>query len=309
MNQKPERLTLIAFVVSTILGGNSSIAVRFSNVEVPPFFGAAIRFAVSSLILFVVIYYLHLPLPKGRSLTGVLFYGVLQFGAGYSLIYWGLLKVPAGVFQVILALVPLLTFCFAIAHRQESFQWRILLGGLLATVGIAVVFRDRLGADIPLLSLLAPILTSACSAESNVLFKTLPKAHPITTTAFAMGMGSMILFVVSRLSHETPKIPQLPATWIAAGYLILFGSIATFVLSLYVLSHWTASAGSYQLVLMPIVTILFASWIAHEELTSALLIGGLLVLGGVYIGALMPQEVFKKFVFSKHATQKLDKAE
>ena len=76
--------------------------------------------------------------------------------------------------------------------------------------------------------------------------------------------------------------------------MILFGSVGVFVLALYVLSHWTASAGSYQLVLMPVVTVLLASWIAHEEVTPALLIGGLLVLVGVYVGALMPPDLFKR---------------
>jgi hypothetical protein len=37
--KRPERLTLIAFIISTILGGNNAIAVRFSNMELPPFFG------------------------------------------------------------------------------------------------------------------------------------------------------------------------------------------------------------------------------------------------------------------------------
>jgi drug/metabolite transporter (DMT)-like permease len=296
MNTKPERLTLIAFVISTILGGGNAIAVRFSNVELPPFFGAAIRFALAALILFVVVYYRRLPLPKGRALVGVLIFGTLQFGISYALIYWSLLEVPAGLFQVILALAPLLTFFFAIFHRQESFQWQTLFGGILAVAGIAIIFRDSLSADVPLLSLLAIVLASACFAEAIVLFKTFPKAHPVTTNAFAMGTGAFILFIGSWIAQETLIFPRLPETWIAVGYLVLFGSVGAFVLGLYVLSRWKASAGSYLLVLMPIVTVVLSSWITHEEVTSALLFGGVLVLVGVYVGALMPPELFKKVV-------------
>ena len=81
--QRPERLTLIAFIVATILGGNSAIAVRFSNVDLPPFFGAAVRFAVASLLLFLIVCAWRLPIPTGRSLAGALIYGTLQFGIGY----------------------------------------------------------------------------------------------------------------------------------------------------------------------------------------------------------------------------------
>jgi len=290
----PGRLTLVAFILSTILGGNNAIAVRFSNIELPPFFGAAVRFGAASLILFLVVLFLRLPLPNGRSLVGALIFGTLQFGISYALMYWSLLQVPAGLFQVVLALVPLLTFLFAIAHRQETFRWRILAGGLLAVGGIAIIFRDRLVEDVPLLSLLAVVLAAACIAESVVLFKTFPKTHPITTNALAMGMGATILFTISWLARETPRLPSLPATWTAVLYLIFFGSIGTFVLALYVLSRWTASATSYSLVLMPIVTVLFASWIADETVTTALLVGGLFVLAGVYVGALAPSDLIKK---------------
>ncbi len=286
----------MAFIVSTILGGNNAIAVRFSNVELPPFFGAAVRFAAAALILFLFVLALRLPLPKGRSLVGALIFGALQFGVSYALMYWSLLQVPAGLFQVILALVPLLTFLFAIAHSQEVFQWRILAGGLLAVGGIAIIFSGRLIDNVPFLSLLAVILAAACIAEAVVLFKTFPKTHPITTNALAMATGAAILFAISGIASEVPRWPTMPATWMALFYLILFGSIGTFVLILYVLKRWTASASSYSLVLMPIVTVLFASWLTDEKLTVALLFGGLLVLSGVYVGALAPPELLRRIL-------------
>jgi drug/metabolite transporter (DMT)-like permease len=47
---------------------------------------------------------------------------------------------------------------------------------------------------------------------------------------------------------------------------------------------------------MPIVTVLFASWLTDERVTIALLFGGLLVLSGVYLGALAPPELLRKVV-------------
>lgn len=307
--KRPEKLTLIAFILSTILGGNNAIAVRFSNMELPPFFGATIRFVAAALILFLIVLVLRLPLPKGRSLIGALIFGALQFGISYALIYWSLLQVPAGLFQVILALVPLLTFLLAIAHRQETFQWRVLAGGLLAVGGIAIIFSGRLIDDVPVLSLLAAILAAACIAESIVLFKTFPKTHPITTNAVAMGMGAAILLVVSALTRESIQWPTLPATWTAVTYLVIFGSVGTFVLALYVLERWTASSTSYSLVLMPIVTVLFASWIADEPITLALLFGGLLVLFGVYVGALAPPDLFRRMISVLPGVQEVNEPE
>jgi drug/metabolite transporter (DMT)-like permease len=66
------------------------------------------------------------------------------------------------------------------------------------------------------------------------------------------------------------------------------------VLALYVLARWTASASSYQLVLMPIVTVVCAAWLAGEAVTPSLVLGGLLVLVGVYVGAIAQPAMLKK---------------
>jgi len=307
-SKRSRQPVLVAFIVSVILGGNNAIAVRFSYAELPPFFGASIRFGAAALILFLIVLALRLPIPTGRSLVGALIFGSLQFGISYALTYWSLLQVPAGLFQVLLALVPLITFLLAIAHGQEAFQWKVLVGGLLAVIGIAIIFRDSLIDNVPLLSLLAIVLAAACIAESVVLFKTFPKTHPITTNAVGMAIGAVILYIVSLFARETPRLPSLFSTWTALLYLILFGSVGMFVLILYVLTNWTASASSYALVLMPVVTVLSASWIADEPITLALLIGGVLVLSGVYVGALAPPELFKRLVSWLPNTPDLDKS-
>lgn len=103
-------------------------------------------------------------------------FGGLNIGAEYSFLCWGLQEVPAGLAQVILALVPRLTFFFAILHRQEPFRWQALGGGLLAVIGI--VSGDQLGANVPLGSMLTVAHGAACMAESGVIIKGFLKADP-----------------------------------------------------------------------------------------------------------------------------------
>jgi drug/metabolite transporter (DMT)-like permease len=122
-----------------LLGGANSVAIRFSNVELPPFSGAAARFAAATLLMFAAMLFLRLPLPTGRTLAGIVVFGVLNFGLSYALIYWGLLEVQAGLAQVVIAIAPLATFFLALAHRQESWQMRPLLGSLLAIGGCRAV--------------------------------------------------------------------------------------------------------------------------------------------------------------------------
>lgn len=57
-------------------------------------------------------------------------------------------------------------------------------------------------------------------------------------------------------------------------------------LYLLVLRYWAASRAAYAFVLIPFVTVLLSAWLDHEPLGAGLLPGGLLVVAGVYVGAL-----------------------
>lgn len=121
-----------------------------------------------------------------------------------------------------------------------------------------------------------------------------PQNHLITTNVVVMALGAMILFVMTVIWNETAVMPKLPSTGIAVGYLILFGSIGVFVLTLYVLARWTASATSYSLVLIPMAPVLLGAWLAHETVTFGFLIGGVIVRAGAYSGAVALPELFSR---------------
>ena len=271
-----------------LLGGVNSVAIRFSNVELPPFSGAAARFAAAALLMYAAMVYLRLPFPRGHALVGIAVFGILNFGLSYALIYWGLLEVQAGLAQVVIAIAPLATYFLALAHRQERWQMRPVVGSLLALAGIAVVFREQVSAAVPLLPLLAIVATAICAAEATVLAKALPPVHIVSLNAVAMAIGTGFLAALAFAAGERPSLPTRLDTWLAFWYLVLIGTVAVFVLFLFVLRRWTASGTSYSFVLTPFVTVAVSVWLAHEAITWAFLLGGALVIIGVYIGALAP---------------------
>jgi drug/metabolite transporter (DMT)-like permease len=262
------------------------IAISFSNQELPPFWGAGVRFSAASALFFLIAAAQRLPLPRGRALAGVLLFGVLQFGISFALAYWALVKVPAGLAALILASAPLFTMLFAAAARLEPLRLRGLLGAIVAVGGIAVIYGERAGSDIPPLYLLAAIATTACFSLAPVVMKSFPPVAPAMTNALSMATGSAILIVLSRAAGEVAVIPSDPATWAVYVYLILPGSLGVFALFLYLLKHWTVTAVSFQAVLSPIVTVALSAWLLGEPLTGGLFLGGALVLVGVYAGAI-----------------------
>ena len=70
--------------------------------------------------------------------------------------------------------------------------------------------------------------------------------------------------------------------------MVVLGSGPVFVLYLVVVRLWSASRAVYTFVLIPLVTVLLSVWIDDEPIGAGLVLGGLLVLAGVYVGALRP---------------------
>jgi len=281
--------TFVAFVTLVVAAGGNAPAIRYvscKSCELAPFWGAAMRFLAAAIIFAGITRARRVPMPRGRALVGGALFGVLQFGAGFGLIYLGLVRAPAGLGQVLIACVPLLTFGLALAHRQERFTWDGLVGAVVAIGGIAVVFGSGLNTGVPLVSMLAILAGAACWAEALVVVKAFPPVHPAAMNTIAMGVGGAFLLAASAATGETFTVPREAVTWGAQSYLVLAGSIGVFWLYVFVLRGWTASAASYQLVLIPLVTVPVSAWLQNEPITWSFLVGSLLVLTGVYIGAL-----------------------
>lgn len=283
-----DRTTLAAFIAIVVFGGMNAVGVRFVDHELAPLWGAAIRFGLASAVLFGVVAVRRVPMPRGRALTGSLLYGALGFGAAFGFVHWGLAQAPAGVGQIILAVVPLLTFLFAVGVGLERFRLQTLVGALVAFAGIAFVFGDRVGAAVPALPLLAMLGAAASMAGANVVVKRFPKSHPVANNAIAMGVGTAILLAVSTAAGESNATSVDGPTWAVLGYLSLVGSVGVFSLFLYVIARWSASATSYVMLLMPLVTVVAAAVLTGETVTIVYFAGGALVLAGVYLGAFAP---------------------
>jgi drug/metabolite transporter (DMT)-like permease len=201
-----------------------------------------------------------------------------------------LVRLHAGLGQTLLALVPLATLLLAVAQRQERLRLAAVVGTLLALVGVAVISQGPMGASVPLGSLLAALASAVCIAQAAVLVRRFPAVHPVTMNAVGMTTGAALLVVGSVLAGEPRLLPQRTTTWAAVGYLVVVGSVVVFVLYLVVLRYWAASRAAYAFVLIPFVTVLLSAWLDNEPLGPGLLLGGLLVLAGVYVGALRPTD-------------------
>jgi drug/metabolite transporter (DMT)-like permease len=283
--RSPDRRILLAFAATVLIAGSNIVAVRLSNRELDPFWGAGIRFTAGSAILWALVATRGERLPARGDRSGPVLYGLLSFLLAYAFFYWGAQEVPAGLGGTIMASVPLLTVLLAAAHRLEPLRGRAVSGALVAMAGVAVMSWSALSGDVGIVSVLAIVGAAGAAAESGVVLQLLRVAHPIVTNAIGMSAGALGLLVLSLAVGETWTLPRSPSVWAAVIYLAVASPIL-FMLLVFVIRRWSASAASYQFVLFPIVAVVGGALLLGEPITTSLLLGAPLVLVGVYVGAL-----------------------
>jgi drug/metabolite transporter (DMT)-like permease len=117
--------------------------------------------------------------------------------------------------------------------------------------------------------------------------------------AIGMTAGAAVLLAASLVADEPMVLPHRPETWAAMAYLVVIGSVVVFLLYLIVLRYWAASRASYGFVIIPCVTLVLSAWLDNEPVGVGLVLGGLLVLAGVYVGALRPARTHPAAVNAK----------
>jgi drug/metabolite transporter (DMT)-like permease len=284
-----ERAALWAFLATNVAVGINPIAVRFSNRELDPIWGAGFRFAAAALMFAAILAVLRLALPQGRTLRGAVVFGMLNFAGAVGFAYYAFVRVHAGLGQVVFALVPLATLLLAALQRQERLHAGAVAGACFALVGVLVLAADSVRDTVPLSSALALLASLLCVSQGAVTIRRFPSVHPVTLNFIGCSTAALVLIPLSLLSGETLAVPTQLETWVALGWVVFVGSGLMFMLYLVVLTRWAASRAAYVFVVSPLLTVALSAWLDDEPVGAVLVVGGLIILIGVYLGALRPR--------------------
>lgn len=282
---RPDRVTLAAFVGFVLVSGAVSVAIRVGSFELPPFWAATLRYSIAVVILAALAVALRIPFPRGRNLVGALLMSV-TYVISTGLYYVGVSDSSASAGGIAFALTPLVTLALAAAIGLERFTVRGAVGGLAAVAGTVVVLGDQLGAAVPLPALAALGGATLFAAATSVVIKRLPPGHPVAANAVGGAFVLPILLACSILAREPWELPARPETWVALGFLVVFGTVLLFPLALFIIGRWTASGYSYTGIFKPLAAVALAAVILAEPIRLTFVLGGSLILIGLWVGAL-----------------------
>ena len=198
----------------------------------------------------------------------------------------GLSRTSVAHAAIIIAMTPMLVLLLASAIGQERMTARKSLGMAIALGGVAVLQLARSQqAAVTFLGDVLMFLAALAFAIFTVFGKRVTKRYSgIVVNGFAYVGGALVLLPVTvwASSDSAPSNASIEA-WLGVLYMAVFSSVISYLIYYHALTYIAASRVSAFSYLQPLAAILFAIPILHERVTAPLLIGGTLVLTGVYV--------------------------
>jgi drug/metabolite transporter (DMT)-like permease len=281
----PRSLVWTLYGCLVLIWSSTWVAIKIGLEDLPPLFGAGIRFGLAGLGLLAVARVTGRPLRTDARLAAVL--ALLPFAAAYGLIYWGEQYVPSGLAAVLFGVMPLYSAVLAaVALAGEPLRPRLLLGIAVALGGLSLAFGETLELGHGRYALAAAIACAAAplaSAVGNVAIKRKGGAlDAVVLNGWAMLAGGALLLAGSALAEAWA------VTWSARSvgsiaYLGLIGSAVPFVTLTVLLRELPAVTVSYVTLLLPFGALAFGAALYDESITAPALGGAALVAAGLLV--------------------------
>lgn len=211
----------------------------------------------------------------------------LNFICSNALSTWGVKYISSGLGAIIGTIFPL--FLVGIQYiNKEMVPKKAIYGLGICFMGICVVFYDYLS-DFGKPEFIFGIIASVTAAFTWALcaFYTRNYANtynPYLSLGIQMLISSVLIYSICFFTHQTIPINKIPEnSWLAIAYLVIIGSILTFIAFIYALQTLPPTLSSTYAYINPIVAILLGVWQFEEKLTINMLVGVGVVLTGLYL--------------------------
>jgi drug/metabolite transporter (DMT)-like permease len=276
---------MLLLLVPMVVWG-SAFAVTKGLVEVwPPFTLALLRVGIGTLVLLPVAFARH---QRGTHLPwGTIWsMGLLGVTLYYLTFNLAMVYVSASQGALVQASIPAMTALVAVLWLRERATAMRWLGIALSVGGVLIVFSGNSSApgQSPLLGNSLMFASVVCWGLYTALAKRVASFEPLVITVCVMGAGTLLLVPFSAYEIVQAGLQPLPLTgWLGLLYL---GSIASgFAYAVYnaSLRHLDASEVGVYTNLIPIVGVLTGILFLGEPLSLRAILGGLIVMLGVWI--------------------------
>jgi len=195
--------------------------------------------------------------------------------------------ISSGLGAIINAVFPLWIVIITV-FRGERLVRLAVFGLIISFGGVCVIFYDHLSdflnPDFRFGILLSVLSTISWAFGSLYTKKKAASFNPYFSLGLQMLISSTVLFAITGATGTGVTLSSIPAiSWWAIAYLVIIGSVLTFIAFIYMLQKLPPEINSVYAYVNPIIAVLLGAIIFGEPLTIAIAIGGTITLGGLYM--------------------------
>lgn len=290
MTRKLDIKLVLALTGVALIWGTTYLGIRIAVQTIPPWFVAAFRQTIASVILLIILLRKNELSWKGWPYTKrqILLSSLMIVGAN-GLTTVAEQTVPSGLTSLLTALSPLFVFLGCVAIRLQKPSLKGFLGVIIGFLGVAFIFREGLA------ELLDPNYQTGimflCFAISGWTIGTIyiKKNNQKTDNIFLdlfyqFTFSAVVQFIFAFIFSDTTEVSAWSLnSMFAVAYLAVFGSVIAFFCYHYALKKVSATEVS-MLNYFNTVIALFLGWlILNEVITMDILIATVLIIIGVFI--------------------------
>lgn len=227
-------------------------------------------------------------LPRGKEWRPILMLSFVNFILSNALSTWGVKYISSGLGSIIGATFPLWLVVIGLFASRNKIPTRAILGLLLGLCGVCTIFyehlKDFLIVDFQFGVAISLISTWSWAFGTLYIKQQAVNFNPYFSLGLQMLISGMAFFVFTNVTGNALPITEIPwESWVAIGFLLVFGSFIAFIAYIYALQNLPTEQVSIYAYVNPIVAVL-AGWIIYHETISAFIIfGGLITLFGIYM--------------------------
>jgi drug/metabolite transporter (DMT)-like permease len=268
-------LVLVAFAAVYLVWGSTYLGIQIGIESFPPLLLAGFRHLLAGLILYPLLRWKTGIRPTARHWKTAIVTGFLLLFVGNGGVSWAEQTVPSGVAALLVATVSLwLVILDWLRPGGIRPVFRVVVGILMGFSGLVLLVGpahlggsgrvDPGGAGILVIASLGWAIGSLYSKHGSM------PSSPMLSVAMQGLAGGVVLILVGLFTGEFHGFHFAAITvrsWLALGYLIVFGSGIGFTAYIYILQKSTAArVGTYAFV-NPVVA-LFLGWLFAGETIS-----------------------------------------
>jgi drug/metabolite transporter (DMT)-like permease len=266
---------LVAFAAVYLVWGSTYLGIQIGIESFPPLLLAGFRHLLAGLILYPLLRWKTGIRPTARHWKTAIVTGFLLLFVGNGGVSWAEQTVPSGVAALLVATVSLwLVILDWLRPGGIRPVFRVVVGILMGFSGLVLLVGpahlggsgrvDPGGAGILVIASLGWAIGSLYSKHGSM------PSSPMLSVAMQGLAGGVVLILVGLFTGEFHGFHFAAITvrsWLALGYLIVFGSGIGFTAYIYILQKSTAArVGTYAFV-NPVVA-LFLGWLFAGETIS-----------------------------------------